>query len=448
MKFRLINVRGDLFATALSFGAQAIVRLGSSLVLTRILNPSAYGVITVIMSVMFVIEMLADLGVTVFVIRDERGDDAAFINTAWTLRFGRAILNAGVLFVAAPFIADWIYHLPDLTAPLRTISICFVIGGLESMTFALAVRHQKSRILMYSELAGTLLATVFQITYCYFSNDFWGILYGIIINRLFMTVVSYGFFKDKRPKFAYDREAAKKIFNTTRYTVPSGVLLLLNAQFDKIIFLRLFDLRLLGIYGLAANIAGPIEVLIGRISQSVLYPRCAHNFRQDPVSFSRKYYSENIKLFIGLILLPAVVGGSASLIVSALYPTRYAFAAPILMAFMLRALLLALGNPAEDMLVAAGEVQVMLVGNICRTVWVFVASVAGYYAYGFIGFLYGVSLSNLTPLIYWFWSQHRKGFMVWRYELYKVIFALLIASISFAVSRLILANYPEIVIRR
>ena len=107
----------------------------------------------------------------------------------------------------------------------------------------------------------------------------------MVISRLTMVVMSYQFFKEARPRLQVYRPAAREMLRFGKFVMPSSMLTLVLSQFDKIVFLRLFDLRLLGVYGLAANVAGPIESLISKISQMVLYPRCAHNFRTDRQSF-------------------------------------------------------------------------------------------------------------------------------------------------------------------
>src|SRR5579885_2772652 len=105
------------------------------MILTRILRPEDYGVLTILMSIVFVIEMLADLGVHIFIIRDPNGDQPLYLNTAWTLRLGRALLNTVLLLILAPWIADKFYHAPALALPLRVISLWFVLGAFESMAF-------------------------------------------------------------------------------------------------------------------------------------------------------------------------------------------------------------------------------------------------------------------------------------------------------------------------
>jgi O-antigen/teichoic acid export membrane protein len=440
--FKLVNLKGDLFATAFSFGAQALIKLGSSMILTRILRPEAYGIITMLVSISFVVEMIADTNTTLFLIRDKDGEEPRYLNTAWTLQISRAAINTAVLFLCAPLICTYIYHAPSLLAPLRFFSISFIVAGLQSMSFPIAIRRKRSRVIMYSELLATFLSSVFAVIYCHYSRDYWGLIYAILLNRALITVMTHVVFPELRPKLQLDMTAARQLLGFSKYTMPSSLITLALSQFDKIVFLRLFDLSMLGVYGLAGNIASPIESLIYKISQTVLYPRCAHNFRDDRSSFSRKYYTENVKLFISILFVPAAICGGAHLLITVLYDSRYALAGVILQAFMLRATLLALASPAEDMLIASGESRVMLMGNVYRAIGMLIASLAGYYFLGFIGFIYGIALSGLPPLIYYLWLQSEKKMLIPKFEIYKIVFVCGVAICAYIVSSIILAVWP------
>ncbi len=444
---QFVNLKGDLFATTFTFAAQALIKFGSSMILTRILRPETYGVLTILMSIVFVVEMLADLGVNIFIIRDPNGDQPRYLNTAWTMRLARAVLNALVLVIFAPLIADRFYHAPALALPLRVMSLWFVVGALESMAFPLAVRRKRSRIIVYAELLTAFVSTLFTVVYCHYSRDYWGMVYGTLLYRVMMTLISQYYYRENRPRVYWDRAAAAEVLKFTRYTMPSSALTLALSQWDKVVFLRLFDLNLLGVYGLGGNIAASVEALISKISQLVLYPRVAHNFRSDRDSFSLKYYTENLKLFGAILIIPAAVGGAAHFLISVLYPARYALAGSVLQAFMLRALLLAFAQPAEDLLIAAGEYQVILMGNVYRAAWLFAGSLLGYYLFGFMGFTYGVALSGLPPLTYYLWLQRSKGFMILRYELYKLMFVFGVALSAYATSSLLLFLFPAAHIR-
>ena len=174
---KLINFRGDLFATTFTFALQALIRLVSSLVLTRVLLPEAYGTITILVSILYVIGNILDTNVTLFIVRDKNAEQPRYLNTAWTMRLSRSVLSSAVLFVCAPLIATKIYDLPNLILPLRVFSLWFLIDGFESMAFPLAIRRKQARLQMYSELAASMLSTTFSIVYCYRYHTFWGIAF-------------------------------------------------------------------------------------------------------------------------------------------------------------------------------------------------------------------------------------------------------------------------------
>jgi len=445
-RFKLFNVKGDLFATGVQFSAQTGVKLISSLILTRILAPSAYGTIAILISAVSIFVLLSDIGFSVCIVRSTRGEEPSYLNTAWTMRIARAAVNATIMFMAAPLIAE-LYHAPILTAPFRVISLWFVIDGLESTAFPLAIRRRNSRIYSYSELLGSFTSTIFTLVYCYFSRDFWGMLYGLLVNRSVVVIMSHRFYRELRPRIQWDWASAREIFQFTRVVMPSSMLTLFLNQFDKAIFLRLFDFRLLGIYSLAYNITTPVESLIDRASQVVLYPRCAHNFRTDRRTFPLKYYLENTKLFIGTLAIPAALGGAAHLLISTLYDPRYVEAAAVLQACMIRAALKALHSPAEKMLIATGENRLVLVANFYRVLWVVGVSLLGYHFFGFMGFTYGVALSGVPALVYYWWLQRKKGMLIAKYELYKISFACGVAACAYAASSFILMLLPGLRIK-
>lgn len=439
--FRRVNFKGDLFATAFSFCAQAILKLGSSLVLTRILQPEAYGIITILMSILFVVEMLSDLAVHTFIIRDPNAEEPRYLNTAWTIRLIRSSINCAIVFAFASTISS-LYGAPALKAPLRIMAIWFLLGGLESLSYPLAIRRKNSRVYVYAELKAAILSTAFTIIYCFLSRDYWGIVYGVLVNRALITIMSHFVYPEISLRLQVDREAARAMFGISKFALPSSLLWLAISQFDKIVFLRLFNLQLLGVYGLAGNISGPIESLIAKISQMVLYPRCAHYFRTDRATYSLKYYTENIRVFASMIIVPAVVGGAAQLIIVKLYDSRYAQAGAVLGAFMVRAVILSLSSSAADMLIATGEYQILLVGNVLTSVWICLASFVGYYFFGFMGFVYGVALNGVPQFVYYLYLQNKKDILILRYELYRVAFAFAVGLAAYWMSGLILAFWP------
>jgi lipopolysaccharide exporter len=429
-----INLRSDLLATVICFAALALIKLCSSVILTRILAPEAYGVIATLSSIVAFVEMFSDLGILGLMIRHEKGDEQRFVNTMWTIRQVRGVINFSILFLGAPLIAS-LYDTPLLAGVLRTFSFWFILHALESMSFILASRHRKIYIVNYTELFANLATVPFVILYSLYSKDYHGILYGMLLNRFILTAASHLFFKPQRPHFGMDREARRDLFNFSKHIVPSSILAFFLNQFDRIIFLKLFDLHLFGLYGLASNVGEPFIALIQRISRLVLYPRCSHDFRSDRATAHQLYYTNNVRIFLIILALPALAGGAADLIIQILFDPRYAYAGTILRAFMVRGIIISLAAPAEDLLVASGKTHVVLVGNILRACWVVPGCLLGYYLFGFQGFLVAAMLETLPALIYLWYLQYRDGMMIVKYEWIKLALVVGIFSMSFVVSQ-------------
>jgi O-antigen/teichoic acid export membrane protein len=440
-KLTSFGLNSDLFATVFTFAVQGAVKLGSSVVMTRMLRPEAWGVITILMAILFVVEMIADMALTVVLIRHEKGDDPRYVNTAWTLRFMRAVLNGAVVFFGAPLIAH-LYASPELTAPLRVSSLWFPLAALESMSFPMAIRRKNSRIVVYAELTALIVSTIFTILYTYYSRDFWGMVYGTLLNRGLMSLMSYRVSPELRPRLQLDRQAARDLLDYSRLSMPSSLLTLALSQFDKVVLLRLFDLHLLGLYGVASNIASQVEALIEKISHLVLYPRCADEFRINPGGFSAACYRATARQVWTMLLPPALVGGGARLLIAILYDARYAQTGPILQALMLRVALLAVAAAPLSMLVAAGVYRSFLVGNVYRCVATVVGAVIGYYLFGFMGFVYGTALNALPPLLYFLWMLRKQGFLIVKYEFHRVAFFLAVATSTYLLSDLLLRLLP------
>jgi O-antigen/teichoic acid export membrane protein len=214
------------------------------------------------------------------------------------------------------------------------------------------------------------------------------------------------------------------------------------SQYDKLILLKLFDLTLVGVYSLAANMLGPIAGVIVHNARVVLYARCSAYFRSDRGTARVRYYAENQRLLMVGVILPAIVAGFAQLFISTLYDRRYAMAGSILTVMGLGAIMSAFQASSENLLVASGRTHMVLLGNVVRLFTVIPASILGYYLFGFYGFLWFGQASTVILVIYFFRQQRRYGLLDLSKELRLLGLAALVFVVCFSVGHLLLAFIP------
>jgi lipopolysaccharide exporter len=436
-----LNLKGELFSSTFTYGVTAVIKLFSSLILTRLLAPQAYGIFGILLSIAFIVNLVSDVGTYAFVIRHPRGGEAKFIHAVWTIRFLRCVLNFSIVFLGAPVIAA-LYSTPVLTNALRLFSFQFLIAAFESMSFILAQRDQKARISNYADMLSNAAMTVFVIVVASMMHSYLALIYGVLLQQTLMTVASHFLYRDIGIRFAYDRAVAAEQFKFAGFVLPSSLLTMVLSQYDKLILLKFFDLTLVGVYSVAANMLGPITGVIVHNARVVLYARCSAYFRSDPETARTRYYADNQRLLALAVMLPAMVAGFAQLFISTLYDRRYVMAGSILTVMGLGAVMSALQASSENLLVASGRTHMVLLGNVVRLFTVIPASILGYYLFGFYGFLWFGQAATVVLVIYFLRQQRRYGLLDLGKELRLLALAALVFAVCFSASRLLLAFIP------
>ena len=439
---RLTNFKGELFSSTFTFGVSSIVKLGSSLILTRLLSPTAYGVFAILFSILFMVELLSDVGTSDLLIRHHRGGERRFIHTVWTIRLIRSGFNFALLFGLAPVIAH-IYEAPELTGALRAFSFWFLIAGMESMSLVLAQRDQRSRIVSYLNLTTSIAMAAVVIGLALVLRNHYALIYGMLFQRALTAGASHFYYRDVGIGLAFDREAIADQFRFARFVLPSSLLTIVLTQYDKVVLLKLFDLSMLGVYGVAGNLVGPVGALIERNAKVVLYARCASYFRSDRATAALRYYRENKLLLMMGVLLSAMVAGLAQPLVKILYDSRYEGAGIMLMAFGLGAFGSTFQNASQNLLVASGRTHVVLVTNLVRLFTIVPATLLGYQLFGFDGFLWGAVAAKLPPTTYLFWEQRRQGLLDVRSEGVRFAWGLGVFAVCLGLSQILLPMIPS-----
>jgi len=220
------------------------------------------------------------------------------------------------------------------------------------------------------------------------------------------------------------------------------VLSIVLTQYDKVVLLKFFNLTLMGIYSIAGNMIGPVSGVIVHNARVVLYARCAEYFRSNPASARIRYYSENKRLLLIGTLLPALVAGFARLLVAVLYDARYVMVGDVLTILGLGTIVYAFQNASENLLVAAGKTNAVLMANVIRLCALVPASFIGYYLAGFYGFLWFNFAATLPLVFYFFYQQKKLDLLDLANELKRFAGTLIIFLIAYAASGLLLLAMP------
>src|SRR3984893_16703417 len=132
-------IRGGSW-TMFGYGAGQVLRLVLTLTLARMLVPQAFGLVALVNVFLSGLEMLSDLGIGMDVVQHPRGDDPAFINTAFLIQ---AIRGVGLWVIATALAYPFarFYHQPAVLTLLIVGSVSVLLRGFVSGSLWSLTRH-------------------------------------------------------------------------------------------------------------------------------------------------------------------------------------------------------------------------------------------------------------------------------------------------------------------
>src|ERR1700689_5219348 len=83
--------------------AEQVSRFARNMVLTRLLAPSSFGAMAIVMASSAIVGSLTEVGLRAAVVHNPRGGEKAYLNAGWWMGFGRAISAYVILFAIAPW---------------------------------------------------------------------------------------------------------------------------------------------------------------------------------------------------------------------------------------------------------------------------------------------------------------------------------------------------------
>ena len=165
------------------FGAQGIT-LVVSIVLARLLDPSVYGLVAIVLVFTSIFQIFVDGGFGNALIQKKDSDDVDFSSVFYF----NLIFCTGfylLLFFIAPLISKF-YGRNELTLLIRVLGLAIIISGLKNIQQAYVSKHFMFKLFFFSTLGGTIGAAILGIALAYLGFGVWALigqyLFNLIVN--------------------------------------------------------------------------------------------------------------------------------------------------------------------------------------------------------------------------------------------------------------------------
>lgn len=434
--------RGGTASVVAGSAYSNVLRIVSSMTLTRLLAPEAFGVVGVVMSVSVILTMLSDVGLYPFIIRHDQGNDTKFLDEVWTLRLGRsAVLTIAMAVAAWPAAA--FMGKPVLAPVLAVYSLSFMIEGCSSLAFATAVREGKLWRLTLLEALTATIQLVFAVAFALLFRSSWTLVIAMLASAAVRSILSYAMFPGSTRRFAPDRARARELWAFSRVIAVSSFLSLLTLQADKLVLAQLMPLADYGHYVIAATLAtAPIPLATG-YAQRVLYPAYADAFRRGgAAALAGIFYAKRRSVTLLYMLAVGGLCGGAALLVRLLYDSRYADVAPLLGLLAISSTIYLPAVTADEALVAAGRVRWTFYATVARVVWLAAGGAIALLLHDTVMLVAVVGVMEVMAILCYWLGLHRLGVLKVGEEALGIAAALTGAALGYGLTLVAAAMLP------
>lgn len=197
------TIKNFMWRFAERCGAQ-FVTLIVSIVLARILTPSDFGTVSLVMVFTTIMQVFVDSGLGTALIQKKDADDLDF-SSVFYFNFVVCLILYFGMFVAAPYIAKF-YNDFSLTAIIRVISLTIVISGIKGIQQSYVSRNMLFKRFFFATLGGTVFSAFLGIAMAYAGYGVWSIVAQQLSNTAIDTLILWITVK-WRPKkmFSWER---------------------------------------------------------------------------------------------------------------------------------------------------------------------------------------------------------------------------------------------------
>jgi O-antigen/teichoic acid export membrane protein len=410
MSLKSRAIRGSAF-TVVGYMASQLLRVGSNLALTRLLFPEAFGLMALVQAVMMGLVMVSDVGTRQSIIRDERGDEPSFLNTAWTIQVIRGFIlwPCGIL-LAWPFAR--FYGEPQLGALISVAAAAAALGGLTSTKLASLNRRMAVGRIVMIDLGAQAASIITMIGFALVYRSVWALVAGGLISSLSKMLLSHFAIFGVRNRFQWDRAAVRTIVTFGKWIFLSTLVTFLAMRLDVFLLGKLVPIDILGVYSIAWLLAMIPQQVAGRLAETILFPALSESTRR-----GKEVLSANLQR-ARCVLLPAAMLGVVGIALLApaffyyLYDVRYHDAGWMAQLLMVTVWFYFLHHCAARALLAVGDSRFLAVGNAARLVCAALGCVAGYRLAGLPGFILGVSAGSLAGYVVLAAAMVRHGLFI------------------------------------
>lgn len=416
MKSRIL---GASFWTFANYAVSYPIRLGSNLILTRLLVPEMFGVMAIASLVTMALALFSDLGVGQNIIQSRRGGDPDYLNTAWSIQIIRGIMVwlIGLCVSIGLFVANFrgwlpetnVYANPYLPPVIAALSFGAALGGFQSTKIAEAHRNLSFGRITQIGIVAQLVGLVCTIGWALIERSIWALVAGGLCSTAITVLLSHVWLPGTSNRLRWEHSAVLEIVHFGKWIFLSSILGFFANNMDRVLLGVFVDSSVLGVYSIALNLINAVAQLLNTIP-GISFPVFSEVARDRSSDLKRYLYRFHVFAAPLAYLSAGLLFVSGNSIIRLLYDQRY-YQGGWMLKILAIGLLSVPFNLSVYSLLARGLSR--LFSNVVATIAVVtvVATPLGFHFFGTTGAIWGIVAGRLASVPAAIFYQYKHGLL-------------------------------------
>jgi O-antigen/teichoic acid export membrane protein len=384
-------IRGSL-AKVCAQGANYILRIGSLMVMARLLNPKDFGLVGMVTAFTGVLNLLRDFGLSAATVQQVDVTDRQMSTLFWiNILFG---VMLGLLATAMAPVAVVFYHEPRLFWVTTALGTGFIFNAAGVQHSALLQRQMRFTALSKIDVISLVVSTSIGMGMALAGFAYWALVAATVslplTGTLSLWVIS-GWIPG-RPRTGVGLSSMMRFGGGLTLT---GVIVYVAYNFEKVLLGRFWGADAVGLYGRAYQLSSiPTDNLNSAIGEVAFSALC--RIRNDPPRF-KNYFLKGYTLVLTLTIpITIAVALFAPDLIAVLLGPKWKEAAPIFRLLAPTILVFAIINPIGWLIFSLG-----MVSRSLKVAMVLAPVVICGYVMGLPYGPKGVALAYSTVMVLW-----------------------------------------------
>jgi O-antigen/teichoic acid export membrane protein len=386
--------------TVAGLGAANLLRLASNVILARLLVRDDFGVMLMVSTFVMGLGMFSDVGVGPCIVHSRRGDDPAFLDSAFSLQVLRGfLLFAAALLLAAPFAALYANEQHPGYARLEQLlpvaSLQAILQGFNSTKIFTAERHLALARKVQGELFAQAAAIAVMVVWAATSPTPWALVAGTLTQAAVVMLWSHLALPGERNRLRFEGAALAELLRFGRWIFVSTGVTFFAMQIDRLLLAQKVPEGVLGVYGQALAIVNLPQFLGGVLTGQVIFPLLASYARREPELLRERFEQSRTTLLRAALLLSLAVVLFSPVFFRLFYLSEFHDAGWMAPLSMLASWFFLLSVTSDRALLARGDTRSLACANLAAFAGKLVGGWLGYRLGALPGFIVGLSLGTL-----------------------------------------------------